>query len=315
MAGSPYGQECERQRQREATNSNNATPKHEATTAIAGQASAVNGSSNAKSTNPKNPPQNQSGADVWVVLQGLSAPFVALFTLVLMLVSVGQLSVYRRMREIMDHQTDISERQLVIQGPFLEYSIFKLEIKTSDSTKTVLQDYKLSLLLKNSGRDIAINVAYWQGEIFKITSADDPLLKDETGEYFRDTIFRAESLPGQMSIGPDGTVDTDQIILSPSHLKALYLKQIRMFVWVVMRYGSRLQPKEWFAEIAMSLEFVLDRDPETYGLTDKLTQGLPFRVRRAGYRYRESRDQPSDQKTREQPTMPHDAPPIPESTS
>ncbi len=259
----------------------------------------------------------------WIVVQTAAAIVTAGATFVLAKFASGQFRIYKRQlrimnrqalimhgqREIMDKQANIAARQLVTQGPFLEYSICKVEIKASGPDKTALEDYKLSLLLRNSGRDIAVNVAYWQGELFRISGADDPLLSDTTGEHFRDTIFRTEGLPGQMSIGPDGTIDTDQIILSSLHLRALYHKQIRMFVWLVLRYGSRLQANEWFAEVATSLEFVLDRDPETYRLTDKSAEGLPFRVRRAGYRYRESYDRPDGQSVGGQPTMPHDTPP------
>jgi hypothetical protein len=43
----------------------------------------------AGATQTENPPVNQQGANVWTILQGLSAPVVALFTLVLMCVGWG----------------------------------------------------------------------------------------------------------------------------------------------------------------------------------------------------------------------------------
>jgi hypothetical protein len=220
----------------------------------------------------------------------------------------GQYAIMTRQADIADRQAGIASRQLITQGPFLEYNLCKLEVKAKDTAKTVLEDYKISLVLKNSGRDVAVNVAYWQGEIFRVAGIDDPILSDTTGEHFRKTIFRSEGLSGKMSIGPDMTADTDRITLSPIHLRALYSKRLRMFVWLVMRYGSRLQSDGWFAEVATNLEFVLDRDPDTYKLTDKLTEGLPFRVRTAGYRYRESHDQPAMQSASVQPPPPHDMP-------
>jgi hypothetical protein len=79
--------------------------------------------------------------------------------------------------------------------------------------------------------------------------------------------------------------------LEPEHLAHLHQKTIRFFVWCVMGYGSRLQPAGWFAEIALYLEFVLDQPP-SFVPPDGAIPGVfgPFRVRIAGYRYREDRD-------------------------
>ncbi len=85
-----------------------------------------------------------------------------------------------------------------------------------------------------------------------------------------------------------------------------------MFVWLVFRYGTRLQPSEWFAEVATLFEFFLDRDPDSYKLTDKLAEGGPFRVGTRGYRYRESRDQYGKQEAAAQPALVHDTTSIPE---
>ena len=93
------------------------------------------------------------------------------------------------------------------------------------------------------------------------------------GERCRDTIFKVSAPSGHVAVASGGTVETDQIILSPAHLRALYHKQICFVVWCLLGYGSRLQSDKWFEEIAIYLEFVLDRDPDTFNLTEKVTEG------------------------------------------
>jgi hypothetical protein len=187
----------------------------------------------------------------------------------------------------------MAERQLVSQCPFLAYSIYSLYITTTDPPeRTKLKDYRISLQFKNVGRDIATDVGYSVGPIFSPASIENEITRDDLGKKFADTIFGLDNKPGRIYVTQDTTVDLDQIIVGPEYLNALYRKEIRFFVWCVMRYGSRLRAPEWFVEIAVYLEFVLEADPETYMLTDKTASPRPFRVAIPGYRYREGHDQP-----------------------
>jgi len=211
---------------------------------------------------------------------------LVVFTYFLVRVGRGQQKVMSTQAAITKQQTGILEKQLLSQGPLFGYDIYKLEIKADDPEKTKLRDYKISLLWRNFGKDIATNVTYWIGPVFEAYADNDPAQRQSTAERFRDTIFKATALSGHVAVAPGGTVETDQIILSPAQLRALYRKQIRFFVWCVLGYRSRLQSDNWFEEIAVYLEFVLDRDPDSFGLTDKATEGGPLRVAIVGYRYR-----------------------------
>lgn len=211
---------------------------------------------------------------------------LVIFTYFLVRVGSGQREIMSKQAIIAEGQTEILRKQLLADGPFLGYDIHKLEIKADDPEKTKLRDYKISLQWKNSGRDIATNVTYWQGPIFRAGGQDGEQDRQKIADDFRDTIFRAELPSGHVAVQPGGTVETDRIVLSPDHLRALFRKQIRFFVWCVLAYRSRLQSDRWFEEIAIYLEFVLDRDPDTYGLSDKNHQGSPFKVAIIGYRQR-----------------------------
>jgi hypothetical protein len=208
-----------------------------------------------------------------------------------------QTHIFHGQRRIMGQQTDILARQLNIQGPFVEYSIYKLQLWGADIARGVVGDWKISLELKNSGKDVATNIAYWKGEVFLPKSANNPILSDDSGEYFGRTIFRASGTePGRFSMSPGATTETDQITLTPLQLQLLHRGDVRMFVWLVATYGSRLQPQDWFAEIAVNLEFVLNTDPialtaaiDPTKIGQAVSGLMAFKVRVAGYRYREDR--------------------------
>ncbi|MGA8907668.1 MAG: hypothetical protein WB524_08625 [Acidobacteriaceae bacterium] len=167
--------------------------------------------------------QKKLGQWVTDALSGIKATdiLVAIFTFFLVLVGRRQVRISIDQKNIGDRQTDIAARQLITQGPFLEYSMSKLEIKSGDIARGVLGDWKISLILKNSGRDVATNVGYTQGPIFRITGTEDPILKDATGEHFANTIFRSERARGIRSVGTDATVETDQITLYLSSFAGL----------------------------------------------------------------------------------------------
>jgi hypothetical protein len=63
---------------------------------------------------PEYPTQNSTGRDIWMILQGLSAPFVAAFTGVLVFVACLQLKTYMKQAAIMRRQVRISARQAEI---------------------------------------------------------------------------------------------------------------------------------------------------------------------------------------------------------
>lgn len=76
-----------------------------------------------------------------------------------------------------------------------------------------------------------------------------------------------------------------------------------MSVWLVATYGSRLQPPDWFAEIAVNLEFVLNTDPaalivaiDPTKIGQAATGLMAFKVRVAGYRYREDQRKPRQER-------------------
>jgi len=213
--------------------------------------------------------------DVALALFGGGAVFVAFM----------QYRVARKQTDILAQQRAIMAMQLVPQGPFIEYVGYKVELAAADIDKGILGNWKINLGMKNVGRDVAVNAGYFQG--MRVLAANSDALKDED---FAKTIFRSSKTVGLVSVGVDQTIETDQITVNPAQLRSLYSKQVRMFVWIVMTYGSRLQDNpDWFAEVAMQLEFVLSVDPDTYKAPERgSVSGIPFRVARAGYRYRES---------------------------
>lgn len=193
--------------------------------------------------------------------------------------------------KLIRQQTEIAERQITSQGPFLGYDIYHLQITPENPPeRTVLKDYRISLQWKNSGKDIATNVGYRMGPVFSAAVQVEAQTNEALGKAFADQILRLDDLPGHAFITSDGTVDLDQVLVMPDCLRALYRKEIRFFIWCVMRYGSRLRPTGWFAEVATYQEFVLERDPDTFGLIDKTGLSGVFRVAMTGYRYREGQD-------------------------
>lgn len=62
----------------------------------------------------QNPSQDHDGTNIWMILQGLSAPFAALFALALLCVAHLQLRTYRRQAGIMRHQARISAQQTAL---------------------------------------------------------------------------------------------------------------------------------------------------------------------------------------------------------
>jgi hypothetical protein len=215
----------------------------------------------------------------------------------------GQRRLMRRQANISSAQTEIATRQLLLQGPFVEYSIHKLQLRKEDIVQEQLGYWIVSLILKNSGKDVAINVGYHQGFILRFSN--DPIFDDPKGERFSNTIFRTQRPIGKDSLGADATIETDQIAFSPDQLRGLYAKQLRLFIWIVFSYGSRVQKPDWFAEVALNLEFVLATDPALFRGSDY----NPFRVRIAGYRYRESNAQ-NQKEELNAPQLPTSALPI-----
>ncbi len=191
--------------------------------------------------------------------------------------------------EILGRQTGIIERQLLIQGPFLKYDIYALNIRLDKIDKSIVENYRVHLIWRNSGKDLATNVKYTMGHSIQPQAGDAAEFRREAFKLFGNTIFRYDSLDDGVSLAPDGTVETDQIILSIDELRDLYKKNTQFLIWCVVAYGSRIQTKNWFAEVAIWLEFVLESDPDTFRPGSDTKQSLPFRVAVVGHRYRESR--------------------------
>jgi hypothetical protein len=248
------------------------------------------------------------------IAQGWAGIAQAFFALVLVLIGAFQVAIYFRTNKILwrqtklmarqarvavkqatiaDKQAAIAERQLLMQGPFLRYDVYSLSINLDRIENKTLEGYRIHLIWKNSDRDIATNVTYYIGHSLEIPIADVEALRKSVNE-FGQVIFKMKGLEGKITLAPEAAVETDQIVLSPTELGRLYRKEIRLLVWCVIGYGSRLQPIDWFAETAIWLEFVLDHDPETYRPSS--TASRPFRVAVVGYRYREDRDQKSNER-------------------
>jgi hypothetical protein len=138
---------------------------------------------------------------------------LVVFTYLLVRVGQGQQNVMSMQAAITKQQTEILEKQLLSQGPLLAYDSYKLEIKADGPEKVKLRDYKVSLLWRNFGKDIATNATYWIGPVFEAYADNDPAQRQSTADRFRDTIFKATALSGHVAVAPGGTVETDQIIL------------------------------------------------------------------------------------------------------
>jgi hypothetical protein len=104
IAGSPCDQNCERGRQQQGRSDEANAHDDQTPTATSASTSAENSGRDTKSTSTQHPSQNETSSNVWMILQGISAPFVAVFTLILTGVGVGQLYIYRRMHGVMDRQ-------------------------------------------------------------------------------------------------------------------------------------------------------------------------------------------------------------------
>ena len=107
----------------------------------------------AGSAQPENHGANQQSADLWEILQGLSAPIVAFFTLVLMCVGWGQLRAISR-------QADIAERAIIAADrPFVfaEVSDPGFEIRWVEPIKQqVFSGKRFELRLFNLGHTPAL---------------------------------------------------------------------------------------------------------------------------------------------------------------
>jgi hypothetical protein len=123
------------------------------------------------------------------------------------------------------------------------------------------------------GKSQNFELTYWIGPVFEFYAGHDSTRWPRNwGEMPRYNL-QGSAPSGHAAVASGGTVETDQIILSPAHLRALYHKQICFVVWCLLGYGSRLQSDKWFEEIAIYLECVLNRDPDTFNLTEKVTEG------------------------------------------
>jgi hypothetical protein len=152
---------------------------------------------------------------------------VVVLTYFLVMVGRGQRTIMATQATIAERQTEILNRQLLSQGPLLVYDVYKLLIETENQEGNILRDYKITLQWRNSGKDIATNVTYWAGgSIVDMNSGEAVAQQQENEKEFREKIFRATTLSGHMAVAPDGTVETDQIVLLPPHLRALYQKKI-----------------------------------------------------------------------------------------
>jgi len=209
---------------------------------------------------------------------------VALFTGFLYFVGARQLRLYQGQHGIMQRQTEILDKQLTAQQPFVEYYRHRITLIPNKADPSTLKEYKISLELKNTGSDVATKVSYSKDHTLVPRSEDDPVDWDTVGEGFREKVFRLERLRGHVFIGRDGILETDQFTLLPEDLRAIYPKEKHLMVWCVFGYGSRLQPDDWLSETAVNLNFVLDEDPDTWGLGEQKTDRSPFRVRVVGYR-------------------------------
>ena len=120
------------------------------------------------------------------VIQAIAAIVAAVATVVLAKFASGQYRVYRSQLRIMHRQaqimrgqhgimvrqTDIAQRQLLIQGPFITYDIYHLEIRLDKTDTNIVEEWRISLLWKNTGKDFASNVSYY------IRSSIQPPLAD-----------------------------------------------------------------------------------------------------------------------------------------
>jgi len=69
-----------------------------------------------------------------------------------------------------------------------------LQIWAADISKEVVGSWKVSLELKNSGKDVGTNIVYWKGEVFRLKGATDPMLSDDSGETSGGPFFKQAEL-------------------------------------------------------------------------------------------------------------------------